>query len=87
MPCLDVRPRKVFSDNGTNFVGAFRKLTEMQAFIKRFDASMNDLFSNEGISCSFIPAHSLNFGGLWEVGVKAVKHHLTRVMAKELLTY
>lgn len=34
-----------------------------------------------------IPAGSPHQGGLWEAGVKAVKHHLRRVLLDTILTY
>ncbi|XP_014205740.1 uncharacterized protein LOC106637458 [Copidosoma floridanum] len=36
---------------------------------------------------SFIPANSPHYGGLLEVGVKSIKHHLKRVIDKHILTY
>ncbi|XP_066258792.1 uncharacterized protein [Euwallacea similis] len=35
----------------------------------------------------FIPAQSPHFGGLWEAGVKSVKHHLKRVAGNANLTF
>ncbi|KMQ88602.1 hypothetical protein RF55_11884 [Lasius niger] len=43
--------------------------------------------AEQGIDWSFIPAYSPHFGGLWEAGIKSVKHHLKRVAANALLTF
>ncbi|XP_046681453.1 uncharacterized protein LOC124368223 [Homalodisca vitripennis] len=79
----------MYSDNGTNFVGAERELRELQ-----------DLFTNEEhqrriveestahlIKWHFIPPRSPHFGGLWEAAVRSVKHHLKRVVANASLTF
>lgn len=34
-----------------------------------------------------LPAYSPHFGGLWEAGVKSVKHHLKRILQNALLTF
>ncbi|GFV23704.1 uncharacterized protein TNCV_958981 [Trichonephila clavipes] len=41
-------------------------------------------FVSENIDWKFIPPTSLLFGGLWETGVKSVKHHLKREIGNHL---
>ncbi|GFW05424.1 integrase catalytic domain-containing protein [Trichonephila clavipes] len=48
---------------------------------------INPFLSSEGISWKFIPPRSPNFGGLWQLCVKSVKHHLRRVVGNTRLTY
>ncbi|XP_074034300.1 uncharacterized protein [Leptinotarsa decemlineata] len=70
------RVTKIFSDNGTNFIGASR-------ILKSFHIAAQQ----ELIEWSFIPPSSPHFGGLWEAGIKSVKNHISRVLGNQLLTY
>lgn len=72
-------PAKVYSDNGTNFQGADRELTEQFRLIMD-DPDVRNHFATDGVAWHFIPPSAPHFGGLWEAGVKSVKHHLRRVM-------
>ncbi|XP_018401614.1 PREDICTED: uncharacterized protein LOC108778819 [Cyphomyrmex costatus] len=77
----------VYSDCGTNFVGADAQLRAL------FDASSQTAhqiigkLSTEGIRWHFNPPAAPHFGGLWEAAVKSVKHHLRRVIGEITLTY
>ncbi|XP_065371866.1 uncharacterized protein LOC135963802 [Calliphora vicina] len=82
-PCTDM-----YSDCGTNFVGANK---ELQILYNRSKSSIPDEISDRlaknGTKWHFIPPASPNFGGLWEAGVKSTKHHLKRVMQNRILTF
>lgn len=78
----------LFSDNGTNFVGAnkiFR--AEYQAFKRKYNDEMTTELTKLGTEWHFIPPSAPHFGGLWEAGVKSIKHHLKRVIGDVKLTY
>lgn len=83
------KPSEMFSDNGTNFKGAYRKLTEMHSLLlsEQTGNIVIDHLSQDGISWRFIPPSAPHFGGLWETGVKSVKLHLKRVIGDHALTY
>lgn len=83
------KPSSIYSDNGTNFVGANAALSEFNKFVTsdKISSHISNTLSNEGISWSFIPPKSPHFGGLWEAGVKSIKHHLYRVVGNAHLTY
>jgi len=67
------KPKKVWSDNGSNFVGA-RK--ESVTYLKNIEFGSVE----EGISWHFNPSSAPHFGGLWESAVKSAKYHLARVL-------
>lgn len=78
----------LYSDNGTNFVGASGELRYL------FDAERSNLVSEIADALAigrtqwhFIPPHAPNFGGLWEAGIKSCKFHLKRVIGTSTLTY
>lgn len=73
-------PSKMYSDNGTNFVGTRNLIVFNQAEVESFSAS-------EGISWSMIPPRAPHFGGLWESAVRSAKYHLTRVLDGSVLSY
>jgi len=81
------KPANIYSDNGTNFVGANRELRELAQVLSSKTNSMQEMVNEIGISWHFIPAHSPHFGGLWEAGVKSLKYHLRRIVGNVILTF
>ncbi|XP_045540445.1 uncharacterized protein LOC106712787 [Papilio machaon] len=78
------KPKHIYSDNGTSFVGAYN---EIGRFIKSCNNSLPGDLAPEGINFHFLPPHAPHFGGLWEAGVKSVKFHLKRILGNCNLTY
>ncbi|XP_076661056.1 uncharacterized protein LOC143364804 [Halictus rubicundus] len=78
--------KNLYSDNGTNFVGANNELTELHQTLSK-DEKFNHFLTSKSISWHFMPALSPHFGGLWEAAVKSFKHHVKRVVGEELFTY
>lgn len=76
----------MYSDCGTNFVGAARVLKE-DFERNKVDRELAEMLANDGTSWHFIPPGAPHFGGLWEAGVKATKHHLRRTLGNSVLTY
>ncbi|XP_026747883.1 uncharacterized protein LOC113508909 [Trichoplusia ni] len=75
----------LWSDQGRNFVGANKEL--INAWKEGnlvFEGKISNTLALEGTQWHYIPAYSPNFGGLWEAGVKSVKHHLKRVLTTNL---
>lgn len=78
----------VFSDNGTNFVGANNELNkQLQQFISSTTPEIATILAKQNIAWHFIPPASPHFGGLWEAGVKSMKTHLKRTVGNTKLTY
>ncbi|XP_073972881.1 uncharacterized protein [Rhodnius prolixus] len=82
-------PSKMFSDNGTNFVGAHNELRELGRLLNnpQHQQAVSRAATAAGIDWHFIPPASPHFGGLWEAAIKSAKHHLTRVLGNQRLTY
>lgn len=76
----------MYSDNATNFVGAANFLHQEILQITQ-SAQFQNAVTNIGTQWHFIPPASPHFGGIWEAGVKSVKHHLRRVIGESTLTY
>lgn len=77
-------PSVMYSDNGTNFQGAERELTRAFKALSR-DPNLRAHLASDGISWK-IPPSAPHFGGLWEAGVKSVKHHLRRTVGSHTLS-
>lgn len=77
------KPSEIFSDNGTNFIGAE---SELERFLKKGKFDVTEFAENYGVNWHFIPPSSPHFGGLWEAGVKATKFHLRRVIGDASIT-
>ncbi|XP_045511117.1 uncharacterized protein LOC123706034 [Colias croceus] len=79
---------QLWSDNGTNFVGASKELRNLFAIEKsQMPVDIASSLANNGTEWRFIPPHAPNFGGVWEAGIKSTKHHLRRVIGDSTLTY
>lgn len=78
----------MYSDNGTNFVGADRIIrTKNKEFIASMNSDVVPKLARKGVQWHFNPPHSPNFGGIWEANVKSVKHHLKRITTGSPMTY
>jgi len=78
--------RELFSDNGTNFVGADRILqTHIQECQK--STKVHNFLSSRRINWHFIPPSAPHFGGIWEAAVKSAKKHLLPVSKGFIMTF
>lgn len=76
---------EMWSDNGTTFVGANRELQRvLEEWNNKFPAEQ---LASLGTTWRYITPSAPFKGGIWEAGVKSVKHHLKRVVGKRILTH
>lgn len=80
-------PSNMFSDQGTNFKGAARVIDETYTFIQKNESFIIDHLSGREIRWTFNAPSNPSSGGLWEAGVKSVKHHLKRILHDRALHY
>ncbi|XP_071580259.1 uncharacterized protein [Temnothorax nylanderi] len=76
----------LYSDQGTNFIGADAQLRALFLDAIR-DHSIANTLANDGVQWRFNPVSAPHFGGIWEAAVKSTKHHLRRVIGDATLTY
>lgn len=76
---------EIWSDNGTNFVGANNYLQKI--FEKQDEWATGSTSEKLKIKWHFIIPNAPSWGGLWEAGVKSIKKHLTRVIGTQNLTF
>lgn len=81
-------PSDVYSDNGTNFVGAANGLDrQFKQMAQDIEGGIADKYVEDGIRWHFIPPGSPHFGGLREAVVKSVKYHPRRIIGENKLTF
>ncbi|XP_076384154.1 uncharacterized protein LOC143262078 [Megalopta genalis] len=78
--------RNIYSDNGTNFVGANNEMVDLLRSLSEQE-EIRQYVVERKITWHFMPPLSPHFGGLWEAVVKSFKHHLRRVVGDELFTF
>lgn len=79
----------LYSDNGTNFIGAKSYLDAMYQLLE--SEEYKDQFANvtrdNRIEMKFYPPLSPHFNGISESNVKSVKNHLKKIVGNQLLTF
>ena len=66
------KPSTIWSDHGTNFVGAANDLRELYTFLGQAETrdSVSNFYAEQNIDWRFIPESAPHFGGLWDEAVK-----------------
>lgn len=77
-------PSDIFSDCGTNFIGADKQL---QLLINSPDGQRTISQSRSTCQWHFNPPSAPHFGGLWEAAVRSTKRLLIRTMGTHSFTY
>lgn len=78
----------LYSDCGSNFIGASAELVRLiNQTTSALPTEISELLASDGTVWHFIPPGSPHFGGLWEAGVRSLKHHLKRDLGDNKLTF
>lgn len=81
-------PRTIYSDNGTNLVGASKVLSnEFNQFLRTLSRDVSERYKHHNLEWKFIPPGAPHMGGLWEAGVKSFKLHFRKVTGTNKLTF
>ena len=72
------RPKRIYSDNGTNLRGGERELREC---LRQWNQTkIADALTQENIEWSFNPPGSPHFGGVWERLVRSAKRAMNTIL-------
>ncbi|XP_055846939.1 uncharacterized protein LOC129912630 [Episyrphus balteatus] len=75
----------IYSDNGTNFVGANSELKRIEEQLRKND--LQDEVAKRRITWHFNTPLAPHHGGLWEASVKRAKYHLNREIGSRSFTF
>lgn len=82
-------PTLIWSDHGSNFVGAKNELKALQDLLSDHitQGTISEFCGLHNIQWKYIPERSPHFGGIWESAVKSVKTHMRRIVSPAKLTF
>lgn len=82
-------PSTISCDNAATFRGANNQLKRLYELsqCKNHNSMVQDFASSLGINFQFVPSYSPHWAGIWEAGIKSVKHHLKRAIGEKCLTF
>lgn len=80
---------RVYSDNGSNYIGAKRLLSELHEFLcsKYHKTEFGNVLAENRIDWSLNAPAASHFGGNWEANIKSLKTHLYRVIGEQILSF
>ncbi len=82
-------PSVIYSDNGSNFIGAREDIRELQRLTgsRSTKEAIQHFSSQHAIEWKMIPPRAPHFGGLWEAAVKSMKIHLRKTTKVQRLRW
>ncbi len=80
-------PHAVYSDNGSNFIGAKAELKATQRLLFKSSNAISHLSAAKEIEWHTIPPRSPHFGGLWESGVREMKRLMKKIISPHPLRF
>ena len=82
--CLRTKPHTVFSNNGTNLVGAEKELCQA---LKDFNHKyVEERVRQKNICWKFNPPTASNFGGIWERLIRSTRKILCMLLQQQTVT-
>ncbi|CAL8084489.1 unnamed protein product [Calicophoron daubneyi] len=78
------KPKVMFSDNGTNFVGAEAELK--RALLHVDQERVQIALANKGIEWNFNPPGASHWGGVWERMIRTTRRLLQAVAKQQVMT-
>ncbi|XP_046145736.1 uncharacterized protein LOC123989070 [Osmia bicornis bicornis] len=78
---------KLYSDCGTNFIGAQAELKRVFTSSSQEHREIASILSADSTQWMFNPPAAPHMGGKWEAVVKSIKYHLRRTIGELLLTF
>lgn len=75
--------RTLRSDQGTNFVGAEKVLSQELAYLKEHEDSIREAALRVGIVWRFNPPHASHFGGVWERQIRTIRKILNSLLTHQ----
>lgn len=73
------KPNECFTDNGTCFEGADN---ELKKIITDMEKDVIQFYTDQAIRWNFTTPRAPHAGGIYESGIKSMKHHLKRIFQK-----
>lgn len=82
-------PTDVYTDNGTNFIGAKNEIEEIQKTLNSESTrtAITNFATDHQLHWHLSPPRAPHFGGIWEAGVKAMKVLLRKNLSTRPLRY
>ena len=83
------QPRHLYSDHGSNFIGARNELAELYHVLSlpTTDQAVQQCLLQRHITWHHIPEKAPHFGGLWESSVKSAKHCIKKTVGSTKLNF
>ena len=78
------QPRAIFSDNGTNFVGAEKELRE--AVRGMSNQKIHQFLLRQQIDWHFNPPSASHFGGVWERLIRSTRRILSALISQQVVS-
>ena len=78
-------PTEIFSDNGSNFIGAHNELQQVNNLLRSSKTSISHFACTANITWHHIPPRSPHMGGAWEAAIKQMKILMRKIIRPHIL--